>query len=195
MAGCHGGHACLPFCSLRLTAIGRLPLELLGLLLDIRLQLVGRKPEMNCLHEQLVDELGQLSRRAPRPTGRPADGLTNTPRPGRLTTQPARSSSRYARAMVFGLTTSSRESSRTEGNLSSGFELAASDRLTNLPAQLLVDGEPAAGIYMKFHGRLNCTVTINTVDAICCQAALARKNQGSGRGRSHRGVARAVAKW
>ena len=85
--------------------------------------------------------------------------------------------------MVLGLTTSSRDSSRTEGKFVLRLQLAAGNRLADLPAQLLIDGEAAGGVDVKFHGGPT-VLDINTVNAYCCQAGKSLENNRKlGRGR------------
>ena len=77
---------------------------------------------------------------------------------------PSRSSSVYARAIVFGLTTSSFESCRTEGSRSPGCEPAPGDGLADLLDELPIDRRAAVESHWKLHDEpRNCTKCTSTV--------------------------------
>ena len=68
---------------------------------------------------------------------------------------------------MFGLTTRSRESWRTEGNWSCGLQVAPRNPLAHLLHQLLVNGNPACTADFILHGTTvsNCISHTNTVES------------------------------
>ena len=129
---------------------------------------LGREAQMDGLGQETVERPPGAAPCGPCAISSLPGWATNTPSPGRVFNMPSRSNSVYTRAIVFGLTTNDRESSRTEGSRSSGWSLPRATASRIWLAQLPADRQPAGRVDGELHRHLaNCTSNYSTVRERC----------------------------